>query len=237
MFRYNGRPRKNRLFPSKSAFFLSFILFSISSVFSLWLVDNRIEPSIMSIAETKTREIAFQAINDAISEEMAEMMDIKKLIIIHETSEGVGYSFNPELYNKLDAEAGSRVQRFLDYRVHSEDDTLDESADNNGIIYYMPLGMTTGNTLLASLGPKIPVRFETVGNVATSVTTSVEESGINNSYLEIHLEVKVNLKVIIPSLSKDIVTNNSIKIGDLFLHGDVPEYYNGDGNNAVMIPR
>ncbi|TDL30853.1 sporulation protein YunB [Jeotgalibacillus sp. S-D1] len=222
--------RQKRAMSLKKSFFLSFILFVLSTLFSIWLIDKKIEPSIMSIAETKTHNIAIQAINEAVSEEMSQSIDMDELIILHESESGMGYSFNPKIYNQLDSEAGERIQAFLENGYASAEDKKEDSKkpksnEKEDIIYYMPLGVTTDNLLLSSLGPKIPIQFETVGNVSTTIKTTMNESGINNTFLEIFLEIDVSMKVIIPSLEKNIEVSNSIKLGDLFLQGNVPEYY------------
>ncbi|KIL50865.1 hypothetical protein KR50_07460 [Jeotgalibacillus campisalis] len=204
---------------------ISFVLFIISTLCSVWLIDKRIEPSIMNIAETKTHDIAIQAINEAVSEEMTNELDIKDLVIFQETGEGTAYSFNPVLYNRLDNEASNRVQEFLNNGYKAKEAEAKNIKLEDDIIYYMPLGMTTDNLLLSTLGPKIPIQFETIGNVTTTIETTLKESGINNTYLEIFLEVDVEMKVIIPSMSKTMEVKNLIKLGDLFLKGDVPEYY------------
>ncbi|MGD7045960.1 sporulation protein YunB [Jeotgalibacillus proteolyticus] len=217
--------RKKNTMSLRASFMISFVLFLLSSFFSVWLIDKRIEPSIMNIAETKTHDIAIQAINEAVSEEMTTTLDIKELIIFQETSEGTAYSFNPIVYNKLDNEASSRVQEFLNNGYKAKEAEAANVKLEDDIIYYMPLGMTTENLLLSTLGPRIPIQFETIGNVTTTIKTTLEESGINNTYLEIFLEVDVEMKVIIPSMSKTMEVKNLIKLGDLFLKGDVPEYY------------
>lgn len=221
--------RQKKVMSLKKSFFLSFLLFVLSTLLSIWLIDKKIEPSIMSIAETKTHNIAIQAINEAVSEEMSQSFDINELIILHESESGIGYSFNPKIYNQLDSEAGERIQAFLENGYASPENKKDEpkplKKEKEDIIYYMPLGVTTDNLLLSSLGPKIPIQFETVGSVSTTIKTTMKESGINNTFLEIFLEIDVNMKVIIPSLEKNIEVSNSIKLGDLFLQGNVPEYY------------
>ncbi|WP_269746055.1 sporulation protein YunB [Jeotgalibacillus campisalis] len=217
--------RKKGTLSLRASFMISFVLFIISTLCSVWLIDKRIEPSIMNIAETKTHDIAIQAINEAVSEEMTNELDIKDLVIFQETGEGTAYSFNPVLYNRLDNEASNRVQEFLNNGYKAKEAEAKNIKLEDDIIYYMPLGMTTDNLLLSTLGPKIPIQFETIGNVTTTIETTLKESGINNTYLEIFLEVDVEMKVIIPSMSKTMEVKNLIKLGDLFLKGDVPEYY------------
>ena len=43
----------------------------------------------------------------------------------------------------------------------------------NGVISEIPLGIITNNVLLSNLGPKVPVKINLIGNVVSSVETSV----------------------------------------------------------------
>lgn len=240
--------------PFRYVFVISFIIFIFTTVQGLWIVNKGIEPSLISIAETKTRQVAAQAINDAISKKIADGIDVENLIIVHgNDSEKVpSYSFNSQVYNRLISEATERVQTYLDYVEAGDLDKLEtfkndididyEGTENQqGIVYSIPLGMATNNVLLSNFGPRIPVRFEMIGDVVSNIDTKVKETGINNTYLEVYINIKVEMNVIIPFSTKNTEVSNSVKIGDLFIQGDVPYYYNGDngngGNPSIVLPK
>jgi len=238
--------------PFKHAFLLSFVIFMIITSQSLWLTNTLIEPTLLSIAKTKTRQMVYQAIDNAISKEIVENMDIRKLIIIHENNKGeaIGYSFNPQIYNRLLAETNMRIQQYLNYIETGELERLesfemndihvdyDQTKKQRGIVYYIPLGMATGNALLANLGPKLPVRFEMIGDTNSDIETKVKEFGINNTYLEVYLNIRVRMNLIVPFSDMTMKISHSMKIADLFLQGKVPRYYNGSGstNEGIDIP-
>ncbi len=230
--------------PLKYVFLISFIFFNIFTVFSLVIINRELEPSLKGIAETKARQIASQAINDAISKKITEGIDMNQLIIVHEYSDGqLTFSNNPQIYNRVISEATMRVQRYLDFVEEGNLDQLEsfkndininyeESKKQRGIVYEVPLGMATGATLFSNLGPKIPVRFEILGDVISDVETKIMETGINNTYLEIYVTVNVKMNVIIPLIDEPIEITNAVKIGDLFVTGKVPTYYHGGGNGS-----
>ena len=112
----------------------------------------------------------------------------------------------------------------------------EKSEQEKGVIYNIPLGMATNVVLLSNMGPKVPVRFEILGDVTSQVEMTTKETGINNTILEIFVNLKVNLKVIIPSVEKDITVKNHVKIGDLILRGKVPQYYNGGAKQSDVNP-
>lgn len=247
--------RKKGPLPPKTVFLLSFIIFIIFTFQGLWLLNKGIEPNILSWAKTKSEQIALVAVNDAVSKKIASQLDIKKLIVLHhqEGTDKVSYSFDPKEYNNILSQATRRIQRHLDllqegnmYELENLNlpDDIEIVRDENevrkeqGVIYWVPLGVATRNALLSNLGPQVPVRVQFIGNVATEIRTEVKTLGINSYYLELYIDIGMTLNVIIPSQSEDIVVNNAIKIGDLFIEGEVPQFYNngGGGMDPSFIP-
>jgi len=223
--------------PFKYVLLISFIFFNILTVFSLIFINKNLEPSIMSIAETRARQFAAQAINDAIDKNISENVNINELIVKHENNGETAFSFNPQVYHKVTADASKRVQKYLDLVEAGELEQLDNFKNDininrentkasNGIVYHIPLGMATGMTLLSNLGPEIPVRLQILGDVTSNVETKIIPSGINNTYLEAYINVKVQMNVIIPLKEEPIEVSYQVKVGDLFHTGKVPQYYN-----------
>nr|WP_302053256.1 sporulation protein YunB [Bacillus sp. FJAT-29790] len=225
--------------PFKYVFLITFIIFNIFTVISLIIINKNLEPSLMSIAVTKSRQLAAQAINDAISKKISDSIDINELIVKHENAGETSYSFNPN-YNKVISEATIWVQKYLDYVEAGEIEELEKFKEGkevkeadprktNGVVYQIPLGMATNMTLLSNLGPQIPVKLEFLGAVTSNVETKIVPTGINNTYLELYINMTVRMNVIIPLKKEPIEISNSVKVGDLFLPGEVPQYYNGGG--------
>ncbi|CAG9623041.1 sporulation protein YunB [Sutcliffiella rhizosphaerae] len=228
--------RKRGPLPFKVVILVSFGLFTVLSVISSVLVNKNIEPAIMAVAQTKATQFASQSINDAIASNVVEEIDIRELIVKHESNNG-DYSFNPQVYNKIIAETTKEVQ----HSMHSLDDgytnsATDSASENDGVVYFIPLGMATRTTLFSNLGPDIPVKLEMIGDVVTNIETKIRELGINNTYLEVYVDVSLQVNVIIPFISEPIKVANTVKIGDLFIQGKVPQYYHGGGGNGQFAP-
>jgi len=79
------------------------------------IINNNLEPNLKSIANTKARQIASQAINDAISKKITDGIEMDQLIVVNEYSDGqLTFRFNSQIYNRVISEATMRVQRYLD---------------------------------------------------------------------------------------------------------------------------
>ncbi|WP_078379917.1 sporulation protein YunB [Sutcliffiella halmapala] len=239
--------------PLKYVFLISFVVFNVLTVFSLIIINKNLEPSFKGIAETKARQIATQAINDAISKNMVDSFDVRDLIIvISEGPDHFSYSTNSQIVNRLSSDTTLSVQRYLDYLEEGNLEGLEsykvdpninfeKSKKQNGIVYNVPLGMATKATLFSNLGPKIPVRFEILGDVISNVETKIIESGINNTIMEFYLNVSVKMNIIIPLIEQPLEIKNSVKIGDHTIHGKVPQFYHGGGSGSggfapVLVP-
>ncbi|SFL96073.1 sporulation protein YunB [Salibacterium qingdaonense] len=240
--------RKPRLLrgplPFRYVFLISFILFGLFTVQGLILVEKGIRPTLMAIAHTETQKLATQAINDAISNKIVENIDVEDIIDMQHDNQGnvSSINFNSKMYNRVQSESVMRVQRYLQMmeegnikdlglpqEIEQELDT--EQFTEDGIIHVIPLGQATNNALLAQLGPRVPVRFSAIGHVKASMSESIIESGINNTYVRVSIDIKVDVRVVIPFATDTAVVATSIPVGVAFISGEVPEFYNaGDGD-------
>lgn len=244
--------RRKGPLPQSAVFLLSFILFAIATVKGMFIIDKGIEPYIMSYAKTKAEQIALEAVHDAVARKVADELDIRELIVLHnvEGTNNVSYSFDPKQYNTVLAEATHLVQAHLrlleegrleELQHLKELDDYDylknrEDRKEQGVVTWVPLGIATRTAILSNLGPRIPVRLEMIGNVAAEIRTEVERVAINNAYIEFFIDLRVKVNVIIPSRTDDIVIKKSIKLGDLFIPGEVPNFYNGSGSGNTLVP-
>ena len=93
-----------------------------------------------------------------------------------------------------------------------------------------------GNSLLANLGPKIPVRLNLYGDISSEIQTTITNYGINNAMLEASVVMTLEERVILPFVSKQIKIESRIPIAMKLIRGNIPEYYfNGIDNNSPSI--
>ena len=106
-----------------------------------------------------------------------------------------------------------------------------------GIIYEIPLAYSYNNVFLSNISPKIPVKIHMIGNVNSNIRTKVTDYGINNALLEVYLDIEIELQVILPLLSSNIINKSSIPIAIKMINGDIPKYYSSnEKNNSLSIP-
>lgn len=91
----------------------------------------------------------------------------------------------------------------------------------------IPFGIITNNPFFNNMGPIIPVKLKLISSIQTNINTKLTGYGINNSLIEISVNIKVQAKVILPVVSKDIIVTNEVPLSYKIINGKIPEYYGG----------
>jgi sporulation protein YunB len=213
---------------------------------SILIIDKGIKPALMLIAEQKTTEFATRAINAAVK--FAGDYNFDDLITITTNNEGdiTTYGWNSAVVSKVNRISTDRVEEFFKYMndgnrsIESENiaGMVDEWIKEDPTVVEIPIGQAIGSTLLANLGPKIPVNLELTGSVKTDVIREVEEIGINGALVTIYIIVEAEVQIIIPLTSEVKPVSSKIYIDSGVIMGAVPDYYGGKGDGpSISVPK
>ncbi|MHC0038984.1 sporulation protein YunB [Pseudoneobacillus sp. C159] len=246
MAKFRGRRSRKGPLPFRYVFLITFVFFTISTIIGLWVINKGIEPALIAYAEAQTKNIATLVISKAEYKASAGGMDIKEIIeYVPDKDEGVIVRLNTEIIrsvmketqrlvhlNLKEAEKGN-----LEYLESTTDIFLNEneSKKGKGIVYEVPLGQATNNALLGNLGPKIPVRFYSIGEVEVDVKPELKPFGINNAWVAVYIEVKVDVQIIVPFATKVTTVIQDIPVAMGTIPGRVPQYYNGGNGEGTSI--
>ncbi len=222
------------------------IIFIMMIGLSILIIDKGIKPTLMDIAEQKTSEFATRAINVAVK--FAEDYDFEDLNIITTNNEGdvTTYGWNSAVVNHINRVSTDRVENFFKYMNEDESALegeslsaeIDEWIKEDPTLVEIPLGQATRSTLLANLGPKIPINLELVGSVQTDVIREITEFGINGVLVSIYIIVEAEVQIIIPLTSEVKPVNSKIYIDSGVIMGAVPDYYGGGGDGpSIAVPK
>jgi len=231
---------------------ISFVIVCILVFLSIWIIDKGIKPTLIEIADRKTTEFATRAINSAVK--FAEEYSFESIANLTKDDSGkismVGY--DQTVVNKINRAATDRVEEFFhsmnrgeppDYEDPLDEpevygDTVDELVDRDPTVVEIPIGQATGNTVLANLGPKIPVNLELVGSVQTDIIEEREEVGINGVVITLYVFVEADVQIVIPFSTELKNVSTKIMIDKHLVMGEVPEFYGGSGNNpSISVPK
>jgi sporulation protein YunB len=236
------RSRKGPL-PFRYVFLLTFVFFTFSTAGGLWVINKGIEPTLMAYAEAQTKQIATSVISSAEYKANPGGRDIVDIIeYVPNEQEGVIVKLNTEIIRSVMKETQRLVQENLkeaengnfQFLEHNPEVELDpeQSKRSNGIVYEVPLGQATNNALLGNLGPKIPVRFHAVGEVEVDVKPELKPFGINNAWVAVYIEVKVDVQIIVPFATRVTSVTQDIPVAMGTIPGKVPQFFNGGGGDS-----
>jgi sporulation protein YunB len=239
--RFPAGPRLSRRgpLPFRYVFLLTFVFFMFTTALSLWIVNKSFEPVLMEIAEKETKRIANLVINNAIEQQfLKDNPEMSDLITVQKDENGkiASVDFNTAIVNRILANTDDYVMQSLKAATEGKIEELElsgvepENGKNSGIIYYIPIGQVTNNSLLSNLGPRVPVQFQIIGNVLSDVTKEIKPFGINNVLIEVDIHVSVDIQVVIPFAAKAATVSTKIPIAMHVIQGEVPEFYNNGGN-------
>ncbi|MET3699489.1 sporulation protein YunB [Bacillus oleivorans] len=239
------KPRRGPL-PFRHVFIITFIFFIVTTSISFWLIDKGLTPTLLSYAELKTKQIGTAVINKAVNKKIADSIELNNMVEQQESSK----TLNLEIANRIGTEITSLIQTNLNAAESGDLQSLqsltdveiefEESSTSEGIVFLVPLGQATNNTLFGNLGPKIPIRFYATGNVVSEVKFKTEEYGINNATHLVYLDLAVDIQIIMPFQTKVTTIKQEVPIGWTTDPGDVPQFYgpsNGDGTSpSIELP-
>ena len=225
------------------------IILIIMIVLTLNFISLKVNPVLLDYAQMEARKIASIIINDAVNQKITNDIDIEELFIItRDTNNEVKtIDFNPIIVNQILTETTILVQSNLRYLEQGKVDMLnlmnnaliDYNQDKlkQGIIYEIPSGVIFGNSFLANIGPKIPVKFSLVGDIVGYINTNVTDYGINNALIEVNIVLELSEQVILPFVSEKITIDTTIPVALKLIQGSVPNYYlNGLNSPSFALP-
>jgi sporulation protein YunB len=239
------KPKKSKgPLPFQYVFLLSFVLFMFSTTVGLIIVNKGVEPVLHDYAKFEARRVATTVINKAVNQKVAEGLDPEDIVILHKNDVGdiTFINTNTALFNRVQSEMVNTIEKNLKLAEEGKLDQLQTLSDieieessemAKGFIREIPLGQATDLAILGNLGPKVPVKFTTVGVVEAKPVREYKELGINNFLVILSIRVKVDVQVIMPFSTKIQTVENTIPIGDFTVPGEVPQFYNGTGGEGI----
>lgn len=192
------------------------------------------KPPIMHLAKIRVKQIATEAINKAITAQVAEGKTTEGLIDWKTDTKGKvsGFMLNYNEHMRITASTMNVVQSTLQ-NVHMLKEKI-------------PLGQALGSPVLASFGPSIPVRIEPQGAVKVDLNTRQQNAGINMILVEVYIHIIAEVAVVVPFDMEPETVDTEIPISYLLVVGDVPMYYydnqgkpvgsNGSNAPAIALP-
>ena len=219
---------------ARKKIFLFLLCVCLVSVVFVNDFDKKLSPIIYEYGRHKCINISTMLINSVVKEVVTEEM--KEEIVVCDEKNLTTIDFNVPILNSLTVLTVKKLQsNFRDLelgiidmkRLGEVDNAVNSENLKKGIMYEIPFSAIFENSLISNLGIVVPVRYRLVSSVEAQIVSNIKEYGINNTLLEISLDVNVNAAMAIPTLSKEEKINVIIPLVVKLIQGKVPEYYYG----------
>ncbi|WP_240941366.1 sporulation protein YunB [Paenibacillus sp. HB172176] len=216
------KPREPRKRIRKRTLLLWALLLMLLSVLPAFIyIENKLRPPLMDLAKIRVKQVATEAINKAITEQVSSNASSEDLIDWKLNKEGKisGFMLDYKEHMRITSQTINTVQSTLD--------------DMKEIPERIPLGHALHSAIISSFGPKVPVRFEPQGAVKVELSTRERNAGINMVLVEVYIDVMTEMSIIIPFDTDPEIVQTEIPISYLLVVGDVPMYYYDGTGKAV----
>ncbi len=217
--------RKMSLGRRVTIYSMLFLVFSMLLFYeSVQLLDRSLRPPFMAMATGIARQIATQAISDALTKRIAEDAQYARLVVLDKDQSGKVTSahFNFAEVARIESLTTLRVQHVL---TRLEERTI-----------YVPALQAMGSAILATLGPSIPIRIVPLGSAQSDVEPVVQTAGINQTVHILYLHIIAQVSVVVPFVTQPVRVDTRIPIAYVIFVGSVPQTtITGSGIPAAIV--
>ena len=164
-----------------------------------------------------------QSVNSAVQTVINNTNIYDDIIEIGMDNEGniTNFQVRSIMINKLAREIGKTAQQNL------------EIMGSEGVD--IPVGTLTGIPMLVGIGPKITFKVQPIGTLSSSFSSEFMSAGINQTNHRIYLNIQASVSMVLPTASRNIITNTQILICESIIIGKVPDtYLNSDSLDEMM---
>jgi sporulation protein YunB len=205
--------RPIRSFKPRRKLLVILVTITLIAILIFILIDQGIKPTIIAMSEAKVEYIAVLAMNNAVNKILGNNVKYSDLTDVLTDKDGKisMVQYNTILINTLARETSSLAQDEI------------RSLGAEGIT--VPLGSITKSKILSGAGPDIKVTIIPVGSVSTNFSDEFKQAGINQTRHKIYLELKTQVRIVVPLGSDIINVSTKVPITETLIVGEVPGTY------------
>ena len=210
--RRSGLPRNKIVTLNKKVWIIILLLLmGVSTLLGFLHIEKKLKPTILIIAEARSKQIAIDLISQVVKRKIADNVEYNDLIKVHKDNNKKIVLLQPNTakINRLQAETAIEVNKALENLQTQK--------------MWIPLGQVTDSYLLATYGPKVPVKLAPIGNIEVKRHDEFESAGINQTRHLLSFEITANVRMFSPLLEDQVQISTEVLIADNIMVGDVPK--------------
>lgn len=205
-------------------FFLTFIMFINYS--------KKVSSKIISVAEAKVEKFTKSFLSNNIGYDILNNKNLENILIINKNSAGeilyVDYNLD-KAYEALQIITNVLYENINELESGNYKNIKDDDIKRNhkGLILELPMFIFSDSPLLASFGPKIYVKVDSVGTILTNIKSKITNYGFNNALVELYVTIKITEELTTPVTKEEFVIDYDVLVASKVINGRVPEFYGG----------
>lgn len=195
----------------------------------LTFAKKQLLPVFLKYGEYQNENICNRLINYVIEKDISDKVK-NEIITTSKNGNITNLDFNTAILNSI---ATSSTRKIQNYYFQLSEKRLDEKVKKEiGLtdyydLYEIPLSRAIPNPFLGEIGPKIPIKYDLIGDVSSEIVSVANNYGINNVLLEIKLNIKVKVSIAIPTLGSESEVVSSVPLAIRLIQGEIPKSFYG----------
>lgn len=235
---------------SKKIFIYTFFIAILSSFFLIKFMAKKVNPVIYRYSNIEAKRFTTILINSSVNKNIVNKMNDDLFKVEKDSSGNIQMlDYDTKKVNSLLEEITKSIQNELLNLENGKIDNLNVSENfkgknfskvKSGIVCELPTSAVFSNSLLANVGPTIPIKLSFIGAVSTNLNTKIKSYGINNLFLEVNIHVEIDERITMPMMTKEIEVTVDVPLTMKVIQGTIPNYYYQNGlvenSNSYSLP-
>ena len=191
-----------------------YLLAGVVMLFSLGVVvDAALRPILEQVAAQQVHLAVVRLINEAVYDQLGNGVAYQQLINVSTDADGRVTLMQPDTV---------KITRLVTSIARDLEEKLGNLSRED---IKVPLGMLTGNSLLADKGPNLTLALLPLGSVSVNIHDEFSAAGINQTRHSIMLDIVFDMGILLPFQSTFTQITDTLPIVESVIVGPIPETY------------
>jgi sporulation protein YunB len=177
------------------------------------VVDAALRPIVQTVAAQQVHLAVVRLINEAVYDQLGNGVAYQQLINVSTDENGRVTLMQPDTV---------KITRLVTSVARDLEEKISGLSRSD---IRVPLGLLTGNLLLADKGPNLTVALLPLGSVSVNIHDEFSEAGINQTKHSIMLDIVVDMGILMPFQSTFTEITDTLPIVESVIVGPIPETY------------
>ncbi len=172
-----------------------------------------VRPILEQVAAQQVHLAVVRLINEAVYDQLGNGVAYQQLINVSTDADGRVTLMQPDTV---------KITRLVTSIARDLEEKLGSLSRED---IKVPLGMLTGNSLLADKGPNLTLALLPLGSVSVNIHDEFSAAGINQTRHSIMLDIVVDMGILLPFQSTFTQITDTLPIVESVIVGPIPETY------------